>query len=253
MKNYYQILGVSSNASESEIRKAYRKLALKHHPDKNGGSAEAEEKFKEIAEAYAVLSNPEERKKYDAERSGKIHPAFGSANPKEEESDPFNPFAETGFTPFGTKPKPSEDAKEGEEKSEEDFNMFGFFVFLNLMEKLLSNDSPRYEGRNPETNLNCNTAGRQKKFTPKEEQDIPSANENTLQNEFITLLIFISLLEQELKNRERQQSFFEKSIFNLAGDEGSNTVIFTVYTEEPKQPENSRAFQNKNPEVILGL
>lgn len=64
-KNYYKILGVSESASEDEIKKAYRKLALKYHPDHNKGDKTAEAKFKEISEAYAVLSDPEKRKQYD--------------------------------------------------------------------------------------------------------------------------------------------------------------------------------------------
>lgn len=68
-KDYYKILGVDKKATEQEIKKAYRALALKYHPDKNTGTEEekkeAEKKFKEISEAYAILSNPEKRKRYD--------------------------------------------------------------------------------------------------------------------------------------------------------------------------------------------
>lgn len=64
-KDYYKILGVSKTASADEIKKAYRKLAVKYHPDKNQGDAKAEEKFKEINEANDVLGDPEKRKKYD--------------------------------------------------------------------------------------------------------------------------------------------------------------------------------------------
>lgn len=64
-RDYYEVLGVSKNADAAEIKKAYRKLALQYHPDKNPGNKEAEEKFKEAAEAYDVLSNEEKRRKYD--------------------------------------------------------------------------------------------------------------------------------------------------------------------------------------------
>jgi len=64
-KDYYKTLGVTKNASQDEIKKSYRKLALKYHPDKNKGNKESEEKFKDIGEAYEVLKDPETRKKYD--------------------------------------------------------------------------------------------------------------------------------------------------------------------------------------------
>lgn len=64
-KDYYKILGVDRKAKEDDIKKAYRKLALKHHPDRNPGDKKAEEKFKEINEAYQVLSDPSKRARYD--------------------------------------------------------------------------------------------------------------------------------------------------------------------------------------------
>ena len=64
-RDYYEILGLAKNASEDDIKKAYRKLAIKYHPDKNPDDKAAEEKFKEAAEAYEVLSNPEKRQRYD--------------------------------------------------------------------------------------------------------------------------------------------------------------------------------------------
>lgn len=64
-QDYYKTLGVDRTATQEEIKKAYRKLAVKYHPDKNEGDKMAEEKFKEISEAYQVLGNPDSRKKYD--------------------------------------------------------------------------------------------------------------------------------------------------------------------------------------------
>lgn len=68
-KDFYKTLGVSKDASEAELKKVYRKLARQHHPDSNAGDAKAEAKFKEISEAYSVLSDTEQRKEYDAVRA----------------------------------------------------------------------------------------------------------------------------------------------------------------------------------------
>lgn len=86
-KDFYQILGVTKNSSEEEIKKAYRKLAMKFHPDKNPGDKKSEEKFKEISEAYDVLSDPTKKKNYDQ---------FGSpdGNPfAHQQNEGGNPFS----------------------------------------------------------------------------------------------------------------------------------------------------------------
>mgnify|MGYP001267685544 CR=1 FL=1 len=64
-KDYYKILGVDRKASQDDIKKTYRKLAMKYHPDQNRGNRQSEEKFKDINEAYEVLSDPQKRARYD--------------------------------------------------------------------------------------------------------------------------------------------------------------------------------------------
>ena len=73
MRDYYEILGVKQDASAEEIKKAYRKLAVKYHPDKNPGDKTAEERFKEASNAYSVLSDPEKRRVYDTRGHAGVH------------------------------------------------------------------------------------------------------------------------------------------------------------------------------------
>ena len=76
MKDYYSVLGLNKGVSDDEIKKAYRKLAMKYHPDRNEGDSKAENKFKEISEAYAVLSDKQKRDKYDQFGSEGFHQKF---------------------------------------------------------------------------------------------------------------------------------------------------------------------------------
>ncbi len=106
-RDYYEVLGVSKNAEASEIKKAYRKLALQYHPDKNPGNKEAEEKFKEAAEAYDVLGNEEKRRRYDQfGHAGLGGGAGGFGGAGMSMDDIFSQFGDifgsfTGFGGFG--------------------------------------------------------------------------------------------------------------------------------------------------------
>ncbi len=90
-KNYYEILGVAKSASVEDIKKAYKKLARQYHPDLNPGKKEAEDKFKEISEAYAVLSDTEKRSKYDRFGSGSFGNDFEKAWGSSWGSQGFDP------------------------------------------------------------------------------------------------------------------------------------------------------------------
>ncbi len=96
-KDYYKILGVDKGASTEEVKKAFRKLALKYHPDKNQGDPQAEEKFKEINEAYAVLSDAEKRKQYDRFGSEGFDQRF-SQEDIYRGFDPRDIFSDLGLT-----------------------------------------------------------------------------------------------------------------------------------------------------------
>jgi molecular chaperone DnaJ len=95
-KDYYDLLGVKKTATDDEIKKAYRTLAKKHHPDKNKGNKDAENKFKEISEAYAVLSDKEKREQYD--RLGREAFSFGGQGPFG--GGGANPFSGFDFSQF---------------------------------------------------------------------------------------------------------------------------------------------------------
>ena len=84
-RDYYEVLGVAKTATADEIKKAYRKKAIQYHPDRNPGDKEAEEKFKEAAEAYEVLSNPDKRSRYDQFGFAGVDGAAGGGSSYDED------------------------------------------------------------------------------------------------------------------------------------------------------------------------
>lgn len=99
--DYYEVLGVSKSASESEIKKAYRQMALKYHPDKNPDDKVAEEKFKEAAEAYEILSNTEKRQRYDQFGHAGVGGAAGANGYHMSMDDIFSQFGDIFGGAFG--------------------------------------------------------------------------------------------------------------------------------------------------------
>lgn len=100
-KDYYKILGLTRNASDEEIKKAYKKLALKYHPDKNK-SSDAEERFKEVAEAYEVLSDKQKRTVYDQYGSEGLRPGAGNSSGSDGRPSNFSGFTYTFHDPRET-------------------------------------------------------------------------------------------------------------------------------------------------------
>lgn len=105
-RDYYEVLGVSKNASDDEIKKAYKKMAIKYHPDRNPDNKEAEEKFKEAAEAYDVLRDPQKRARYDQFGHEAVNGAGGFGGASMNMDDIFSMFGDifgghSGFGGFG--------------------------------------------------------------------------------------------------------------------------------------------------------
>lgn len=112
MIDYYKILGVSRTTPQNDIKKAYRELAFKYHPDKNPGDASAEEQFKKISEAYSILGDPEKKSRYDmGGYAGQTSRGYYQTR-----ENPFEDFSRTYYGPFGgsgdwKRPTPEEYSK----------------------------------------------------------------------------------------------------------------------------------------------
>lgn len=158
MENYYSILGVSKTASQDEIKKAYRKLALKYHPDRNEGDEKASEMFKKISEAYSVLSDEQKRSEYDNPSPFGFSNG-GGRNPFGDFADIFGDFFSNDF--FGSRTRSSRTQQRPKTNSNPDMKMrikLGFMDCVKGASKTL-----RYEKK-----IQCKTCqgkGTQQKET----------------------------------------------------------------------------------------
>lgn len=157
-RDYYEVLGVSRNATKDEIKSAFRKLAMKYHPDRTKGDKEAEEKFKEIAEAYEVLSDDEKRKMYDTYGHSGIDshgfdPFSNFTNMEDifsEFSDIFSSFFGGGFSSRGRTSSRSRGARRGQDLALE--------VTISLKEAALGTEKTVEVSKNSNCST-CNGSG----------------------------------------------------------------------------------------------
>ena len=157
-RDFYEVLGVSKTASDEEIKRAYKKMAIKYHPDRNPGDKEAEEKFKEAAEAYDVLRDPQKRQQYDQFGPDAFGPGAGGFGGGAGMSmdDIFSMFGDIfggggfggGFSGFGgfgggggQRRKPVYKGQDLRMRIELDLNVVvwegGFYIFYYMYKKLL--------------------------------------------------------------------------------------------------------------------
>lgn len=158
-KDYYKILGVDRESTQGDIKKAYRKLAIKYHPDKNEGDPKSEEKFKEIGEAYEILSDESKRSTYD--RYGSSGP---QGNPFGGGHDPFDIFRDIfgngGGDPFsGQRMKRGSDLRIQVNVTLEDI-LNGVSKKIRLKREIICSTCSGMGGSNPRTCMKCNGQGR---------------------------------------------------------------------------------------------
>jgi molecular chaperone DnaJ len=163
--NCYQVLGISKNASIDDIKKAYRKLAMQYHPDRNPGNKEAEKKFKEATEAYDILKDPDKRANYD--RYGHQENNFSSNNKSGFEGFDFNDI----FSNFGDMFSDGSSTKQSNRGSDVRYNLTISLeeAFLGVEQKInfaiasvcdSCNGSGSAENSKPQTCQTCNGAGK---------------------------------------------------------------------------------------------
>lgn len=175
-QDYYQVLDVSRNANESEIKKAYRKLAMKYHPDRNPGDSTAEEKFKEIQQAYAILSDSKKRAAYDQFGHAGVDPSMGGGGGFGGFGDVFEDIFENIFS-GGRGGRQSH----GQRGSDLQFNMQ-----LTLEEAALGKEVEIAVPRHGVCTL-CSGSGAKKGTTPKECETCHGMGQVRIQQGFFSI------------------------------------------------------------------
>jgi curved DNA-binding protein CbpA len=205
MKNYYSILGVSDQASESEIKKAYRKLSMKFHPDVNDGDRFFEERFKEIQEAYSVLSNAEKRTNYDIH----YYSFFSSNSHKSNEKNSQN--------------NSSHGARQNQQKEKP-----------NASESPFDKQSSSKSGSNAEKNTDANKKAATK--SPKSNKIIP---------EYLWIILGIFLIvviKTGIKvENDRNDRMKEKKKENPSGYKDDNHSVNNRSNNQIQKPEENNA------------
>ncbi len=200
--NYYRILNVNENANQSEIKKAYRKLSLEHHPDKNKNSDESNAKFKEISEAYEIIGDEEKRRIYDNERKmrSNMHPNMQRN---------MNPFMRQGF-----------------HFNNDMFNMFNAF-------------ETNFNGFMNGTNANIRIFKNGVEVTPIQKVDLSISINITLEESYNASSKEISI-NRNILNMDNNEKKNEKEIINITIPKGvDNNEIITLSNKGHKYIHNS--------------
>lgn len=252
-KDYYKVLGVDKNASEAQIKSAYRKLAKKYHPDLNGGDEKAQEKFKEISEAYEVLGDKEKKKKYDTFGAGYNFTGGQNFNPNDfgfsytttSNSGDFSDFFDMFF---GGSQKTAESSKTSGFSFKDIFSGAGYRkrARTQFSSKLNLSIAEAYSGAQKQVNLSYN--GQDILITVKVPKGITAGKKLRVKGEKWgidgDILFEINILEDKNQKLEGNDLIVKSRIYPWDAYFGGQTIIEPVSGKlKIKIPENAKSGQ----------